>query len=159
MVITSPFLIPLTTCVYWKPGRIDHTPSWEGWSWTHISEPGVWCIPWRFTAVNVSHIYSLSLLHLFFLLPARAGQVFSHRHKTTSKRCHLLLEFARLAALFASRHSSNSNQYGHWKPIPAWTISAAPVSYVWGLNNTHSFYQDILESFLHNTHRKCVCAQ
>lgn len=158
MVITSPFLIPLTTYVSTEnQGELTIHPHGR-------AEVGLISLNLEFDAYHEgSHLLMslIFLLYLFFLLLARAGQVFSHRHKTTSKRywCHLLLEFARLAALFASRHSSNSNQYGHWKPIPAWTISAAPVSYAWRLNDTHSFYRDILESFLHNTHWKCVCAQ
>lgn len=118
-------------------GRVNHWPPWKGWSWTRISEPGVQCTQWRFLSVNVSHISSSPLL------PAYAGQIFSYRHKATCKwhQRHLFMGFARLTVWSASTHSSTSNQYGHWKPLPAWSISAAPISYLWGFNSTHSFCQ------------------
>lgn len=98
------------------------------------------------------------LLHPFFLLPCYTGQIISYRHKTTCKRhqCHLFREFARLILWSPSRHSSTHNQYGHWKPGPAWSISAAPISYLWGFSSTHSFYQGTFFSPRHSL-KMCLC--
>lgn len=151
----STFIIPFTTYVSTgNQGELTIHPHGR-------AEVGLISLNLEFDAYREgSHLLTslIFLLYCFFLLPARAGQVFSHRHKTAFKRhqCHSLLEFARLAVLFASRHSSNSNQYGRQKPVPAWSISAAPISYFCGLNDTHSFYQDRIFSPQYPL-KMCLC--